>query len=166
MTSFFSLTLVSIFTQANNPHFFWPISFIVYLAKGKRLTRQSSSVCKKDVTASPAGKGVFDNLRDLIDSEESESEKRERKTKKAVVLDSDSDESNEEKKMTANISDANISDASDAEGDEQFSSKKSPVNSDDLSSDEQETGNDVNGNEHDSETEGKDSYEERNDDSE
>ena len=161
MTSFSSLTLVSIFTQANNPHFFCPISFIVYLAKGKRLTRQSSSVCKKDVTASPAGKGVFDNLRDLIDSEESESEKRERKTKKAVVLDSDSDESIEEKKITANISDA-----SDAESDQQISSKKSPVNSDDLSSDEQETGNDVNGNEHDSETEGKDSYEERNDDSE
>ncbi|XP_028412761.1 HIRA-interacting protein 3-like isoform X2 [Dendronephthya gigantea] len=61
--------------------------------KGKRVTRQSSScsVSRQAFTPSPVGKGVFSNLRDLLDSDESENEKRERKTKKTIVLESDED---------------------------------------------------------------------------
>ncbi|CAB4034791.1 Hypothetical predicted protein [Paramuricea clavata] len=99
-------------------------------AKGKRVTRQSSScsVSKKAFTPSPAGKGVFNNLRDLVDSEESESEKHARKTKKMIVLDSeDSSEGNvaEEKKYSA-------SDSSDVENKEQL--KKTSLG--DISSEE------------------------------
>ena len=136
---------------------------LICLGKGKRLTRQSSSVSKKSFTPSPAGKGVFANLRNLVDSEESESEKRARKTKKAVVLDSDSDGSADQKED--NTHSGNISDSSDVENEEKLSCKKSSLSNEDISSDEEGENMDVNGNKRDSEKE-KDSCEETSDDNE
>jgi hypothetical protein len=137
---------------------------LICLGKGKRLTRQSSSVSKKSFTPSPAGKGVFANLRDLVDSEESESEKSARKTKKVVVLDSDSDGSTDQKED--NTHSGNISDSSDVENEEKLSCKKSSLSNEDISSDEEGENMDVNGNKRDSEKKEKDSCEETSDDNE
>lgn len=132
------------------------------------MTRQSSSysVSKKSLIPSPAGKAVFNNLRDLVDSEESESEKRARKTKKLIVLDSDEDSAgsrgkerdvDEEKKYSVITRDS-----SDVDKEEPLNSKKSS-----SKSDESDTGNmEVNRNKQDSASNGEDPCEVAGSDSE
>lgn len=132
----------------------------ICLAKGKRVTRQSSScsVSKKAFTPSPAGKGVFNNLRDLVDSEESESEKRARTTKKMIVLDSSEDSSE------GNVAEEKKYSGSDEENEEQL--KKTSLG--DISSEERDEKS-MDGNKqikHDSEREDEDSGEETSNDGE
>ena len=122
----------------------------ICLAKGKRVTRQSSSysVSEKSLTPSPAGKAVFSNLRDLVDSEESESEKRARKTKKIILLDSDEDsvESGGEERIVDEEKKYSVIESDSSDKEKPLNSKKSS-----SKSDESDTGNmDVNRNKQDS----------------